>query len=469
MGPSNFSDEISLEGYKLINLTSLSGCCCNFSGNSLHSRSTPIGSLKIQMKVLTNTTRQYRPLLVIALALAFATLTFCHLRDSKSISDASTTSTRQNSTAAGNLPNSGIADEDADQDGLPGSEDACPDRPGAAIDNGCPIDTDNDGFTDSDDQCPTQAGAVEGCPEDDDKDGLSNSEDKCPSAAGPVANQGCPTDSDGDGVGDATDQCPQTVGQVAHNGCLPNSESEEGSETATLDQQPINRPAEPSVAALVQCGSEDEGINVDCPPPDQVPVAADSNAADSDPGTTTSAICSQLADSASYADCMQSTQPDADEDGVADADDQCPSTPGDTPEGCPTKKANPVSSVATLDPDDQQILDEALASVAFDSNNATLTPESRKLLTAVAGLLRKYPTATLEIRGHTDASGDADENMQLSMARARSSAAHIVSVGINVNRLKAFGYGESRPIADNANVEGRRKNRRVEFELLFDQ
>jgi len=81
--------------------------------------------------------------------------------------------------------------------------------------------------------------------------------------------------------------------------------------------------------------------------------------------------------------------------------------------------------------------------------------------------MNKYPAAVLEISGHTDSSGSAERNMDLSMRRARACAAFIASEGITIDRLFAYGYGESQPVTDNSTNEGRRINRRVEFNLKF--
>jgi outer membrane protein OmpA-like peptidoglycan-associated protein len=143
--------------------------------------------------------------------------------------------------------------KDSDGDGIPDSEDQCPDQPGIAKFKGCP-DTDNDGIPDKDDKCPGQAGLLsnagcpyadkdkdgvpdkddkcpdvfgvkenKGCPleaKDTDKDGIPDSEDKCPTIAGSAKYQGCPVpDTDGDGLNDEVDKCPTIKGTIARNGC----------------------------------------------------------------------------------------------------------------------------------------------------------------------------------------------------------------------------------------------------------
>ena len=85
---------------------------------------------------------------------------------------------------------------DRDGDGIPDLVDKCPDVPGFAKYQGCPIpDTDGDGINDELDKCPTVFGLAryQGCPiPDTDGDGLNDEEDKCPTRPGPVSNKGCP-------------------------------------------------------------------------------------------------------------------------------------------------------------------------------------------------------------------------------------------------------------------------------------
>ena len=108
--------------------------------------------------------------------------------------------------------------KDQDNDGVPDTEDECPEIPGKAELNGCP-DTDNDGVADAEDKCPTIAGAKElnGCPDADD-DGVADPEDKCPSKPGNKSAQGCP-DADKDGIQDEKDQCPYKPGPESNSGC----------------------------------------------------------------------------------------------------------------------------------------------------------------------------------------------------------------------------------------------------------
>jgi len=127
-----------------------------------------------------------------------------------------------------NVPGSAKYDgcpiQDSDKDGINDEEDKCPTVPGVARYQGCPIpDTDKDGINDEEDKCPNQAGVAryEGCPvPDTDGDSVNDEDDKCPTVPGVARYQGCPVpDSDNDGVNDEEDKCPNLAGTVANQGC----------------------------------------------------------------------------------------------------------------------------------------------------------------------------------------------------------------------------------------------------------
>ena len=80
--------------------------------------------------------------------------------------------------------------------------------------------------------------------------------------------------------------------------------------------------------------------------------------------------------------------------------------------------------------------------------------------------MKDNPTIEIEIAGHTDNVGADEYNLNLSLERANSVVAFIVSKGISQNRIIAKGYGESKPIASNDSEEGKQLNRRVEFTIL---
>lgn len=99
----------------------------------------------------------------------------------------------------------------------------------------------------------------------------------------------------------------------------------------------------------------------------------------------------------------------------------------------------------------------------FNFNKATLRSESSDLIKDVAITLKNNPTWTLQINGHTDSIGDAGYNLKLSAERAASVAAALVQEGVASTRLATTGLGETQPKGNNATLEGRALNRRVEL------
>ena len=226
---------------------------------------------------------------------------------------------------------------DRDNDGIPDATDKCPDVPGIAKYDGCPIpDTDKDGINDETDKCPTVPGLAkyEGCPiPDTDKDGINDEEDKCPTVAGLARYQGCPI-------------------------------------------------------------------------------------------------------------------PDSDNDGINDEEDKCPTIAG-VPEnfGCPKINFN-------------------AAAIQFLSGSCTLTTGAKTELNKLVKILNEqYPDVKVSIEGHTDNTGKADKNQTLSECRAGAVKTYLVGKKVAGERLSVSGFGQDKPVADNATKEGKAKNRRVEFKV----
>ncbi|HRW62005.1 MAG TPA: OmpA family protein, partial [Bacteroidales bacterium] len=107
-----------------------------------------------------------------------------------------------------------------------------------------------------------------------------------------------------------------------------------------------------------------------------------------------------------------------------------------------------------------------LNNIFFETNKATLKPESTTELERVATLLIENPTIRLEISGHTDNVGSYRANQKLSEQRAKSVVDYLISKGVAQDRLEYKGYAFNQPIADNNTPEGRAQNRRVEFKVL---
>jgi outer membrane protein OmpA-like peptidoglycan-associated protein len=97
----------------------------------------------------------------------------------------------------------------------------------------------------------------------------------------------------------------------------------------------------------------------------------------------------------------------------------------------------------------------------FDTNSATLRPESGEQLRNVASILIAYPNTHVKIGGYTDNTGDSQSNHKLSQDRADGVMAELVTLGVSPDRMEAQGYGEQYPVADNSTEDGRAKNRRI--------
>jgi outer membrane protein OmpA-like peptidoglycan-associated protein len=110
---------------------------------------------------------------------------------------------------------------------------------------------------------------------------------------------------------------------------------------------------------------------------------------------------------------------------------------------------------------------DAAGKVALQVNFATdkteVLADSLPQIEQVAALLKQDPSLQLAVNGHTDDSGDAAHNQQLSEGRAKSVVALLTAKGIDAARLTAAGFGSTQPVADNGTQEGKARNRRVEL------
>lgn len=246
---------------------------------------------------------------------------------------------------------------------------------------------------------------------DSDHDGVPNREDRCPGTARgeAVDPTGCALakDSDGDGVLDGGDKCP-----------------------ATPPGQRVD---------LTGCNADLDG--------DGVP-----NALDRCPATRPDTDVDQFG-------CPASGAPsDTDGDGVPDERDRCPGTPSGAPTdalGCTRAAPAPPSAPRLV-----------LREVTFATGSATLTPGAQSSLRATASTLLAEPSLRFEVAGYSDDTGSRTVNERLSLERAQSVRAFLVSAGVPADRLTAQGYGPADPVASNATAEGRALNRRVELRRL---
>ncbi|OMH39345.1 OmpA family protein [Motiliproteus sp. MSK22-1] len=174
------------------------------------------------------------------------------------------------------------------------------------------------------------------------------------------------------------------------------------------------------------------------------------------------------------------TPSDSDGDGVVDVNDKCPNTPAGVlvdRDGCPLDSDNDgvpnykdkclrTPPGATVDVNGceikAQVLMEVNLNVYFALDSAVVTRAYDGEIARVADFMKKAPGSLAYIEGHTDSTGKEAYNQQLSLRRAQAVANDLVNkYGIAKNRVKAEGYGETRPVASNKTKEGRRENRRV--------
>ncbi len=103
--------------------------------------------------------------------------------------------------------------------------------------------------------------------------------------------------------------------------------------------------------------------------------------------------------------------------------------------------------------------------ILFAVDSSTLQPNLRSDLNVLASNLLRYPNSTVFVTGHTDNTGSAAYNQELSLRRAQAVASVLIAGGVNPGRIVATGRGEDQPIASNLTAEGRALNRRVDITI----
>nr|MBS0021977.1 OmpA family protein [Gammaproteobacteria bacterium] len=109
-----------------------------------------------------------------------------------------------------------------------------------------------------------------------------------------------------------------------------------------------------------------------------------------------------------------------------------------------------------------------LGDVFFDTNEAQLKSGGSRSLQKLADFLKQYPQRKVRVEGHTDSTGRADYNLELSERRANAVRTSLVNQGISNDRITTYGYGQESPVARNDTAAGRQLNRRVEIFLSDD-
>ncbi|MES2643634.1 MAG: OmpA family protein [Myxococcota bacterium] len=252
-------------------------------------------------------------------------------------------------------------------------------------------------------------------PPDKDKDGIKNKFDDCPEDPEDFDDfedeDGCPEDdNDKDGVRDVRDECPV------------DPEDRDGFEDGDGCPEPDN---------------DGDGIRDKkdkCP---DVPEDEDG-----------------------FEDGDGCPERDNDGDGIVDKRDKCPDEPEnknnfEDKDGCPDEIPVEVTRFTGV-----------IRGITFETNKAAIRTTSQGTLLDALDVLDDYPDVRLEVQGHTDNVGNDQFNLELSQARADAVIAWFITNGIDPSRLRAVGYGETVPLADNNSDAGRAENRRVEFRLL---
>jgi outer membrane protein OmpA-like peptidoglycan-associated protein len=115
------------------------------------------------------------------------------------------------------------------------------------------------------------------------------------------------------------------------------------------------------------------------------------------------------------------------------------------------------------------ILVDLKSKLLFTTDSAVLKPEAVEQVAKLGDILAKYPEDRIRIQGHTDSTGTAAHNEELSLRRAQAVREVLLSRGVRQEQMIVEGVGEARPIASNATAAGRAQNRRVELHIDVPQ
>jgi OOP family OmpA-OmpF porin len=128
------------------------------------------------------------------------------------------------------------------------------------------------------------------------------------------------------------------------------------------------------------------------------------------------------------------------------------------------------TNIVMKKPESATIVDDEIVlsnSIFFEFNSAELKDESYATLNEVVDILKaQKQLPEINIEGHTDSIGSASYNKKLSLKRAQSVRDYLIEQGIDAEKLRAAGFGETKPVSTNLSEEGRAENRRVEFNIV---
>ncbi|HPY39344.1 MAG TPA: OmpA family protein [Thiolinea sp.] len=153
--------------------------------------------------------------------------------------------------------------------------------------------------------------------------------------------------------------------------------------------------------------------------------------------------------------------------GVRTVESQVTIAPNVPPANLPTAQAPELPQGSLYTPPKNHPLEQFdLSKIEFIPTQAVLVESSYPILDQLAELLKQYPQTLVEISAHTDNQGTALGQTALTQAKAEAVLQYLLTKGIDLKRLKAQGYGASRPIASNDDEAGRTRNRRLELTVL---
>jgi outer membrane protein OmpA-like peptidoglycan-associated protein len=115
------------------------------------------------------------------------------------------------------------------------------------------------------------------------------------------------------------------------------------------------------------------------------------------------------------------------------------------------------------------ILVDLKSKLLFSTDSSVLKPEAVEQIAKLGDILVKYPEDRIRIQGHTDSTGTAAHNEELSLRRAQAVRDVLMGRGVRQEQMIVEGVGEARPVADNTSASGRARNRRVELHIDVPQ
>ncbi|MCQ2310571.1 MAG: OmpA family protein [Paludibacteraceae bacterium] len=249
---------------------------------------------------------------------------------------------------------------------------------------------------------------------------------------------GCPLDSDNDGVPDYLDHCitsPEEIPYVDSLGC--NKDSDHDGVPDYIDKCPDTDSAAVAFVDSLGCDKDSDRDGI----PDYL---------DKCPDTDSAAVA--------FVDSLGCNK-DSDNDSVPDYLDECPTIPGPAiNKGCPVIQKTV-----------RNLFKKAMQGIQFETGKAVIKKSSYGIMDDIAKVFLDNPTYMAEVQGHTDNTGSENVNKKLSQSRADAVRNYLIKAGVPEAHLTAVGYGSDKPIADNTTKEGRAQNRRVEFDITFEQ